>query len=70
VNPSNVTVTSFGTAVQLAARVGDAASEGQVLATAVVKDLTAGKGLNWSSALAIDAKGFDAPIAVFALSIG
>lgn len=59
----------FGTAVQLAARLGDAASEGQVLATQVVRDLTAGKGLNWSPAPAIDAKGFNDPIAVFALDI-
>jgi class 3 adenylate cyclase len=57
----------FGTAVQLAARVGDAAETGQVLATQVVRDLTAGKGLNWSPAPAVAAKGFDDPISVFSL---
>jgi len=59
----------FGTAVQLAARLGDAAGDGQVLATQVVKDLTAGKGLHWSSAPAIDAKGFEDPISVFSLNL-
>jgi class 3 adenylate cyclase len=59
----------FGTAVQLAARVGDAANDGQVLATQVVRDLTAGKGLDWSPAPAIDAKGFDDPIPVFTLNL-
>ena len=57
----------FGTAVQLAARVCDAAAEGQVLATQVVMDLTAGKGLDWSPAPAIAAKGFSEPISVVAL---
>jgi len=59
----------FGTAVQLAARLGDAAEEGQVLATQVVRDLTAGKGLDWSAATPIAAKGFDEPIKVFNLRI-
>lgn len=59
----------FGTAVQLAARVGDAAGDGQVLATQVVRDLTAGKGLVWSAVGALDAKGFDDPISVFALDL-
>ena len=59
----------FGTAVQLTARVCDSASQGQVLATQVVRDLTAGKGLNWSAAPAIEAKGFDEPIPVFSLAL-
>jgi class 3 adenylate cyclase len=59
----------FGTAVQLAARLGDAAADGQVLATQVVRDLTEGKGLNWSAAPAIEAKGFDQPIPVFTLNL-
>jgi class 3 adenylate cyclase len=59
----------FGTAVQTAARVGDAADDGQILATQVVRDLTAGKGLTWSAAPAIDAKGIDEPVSVFTLDL-
>jgi adenylate cyclase len=59
----------FGTAVQLAARVSDAAGDGQVLATQVVRDLTAGKGLVWSPQRDIEAKGFDEPITVYGLDV-
>jgi hypothetical protein len=34
-----------------------------------VHDLTAGKGLGWSPAPPIEAKGFDEPIAVFSLDL-
>jgi class 3 adenylate cyclase len=60
----------FGTAVQLAARVCDAGNLDQVLATQMIRDLTAGKGLNWSPLQPIDAKGFDEPVPVFALNLG
>jgi class 3 adenylate cyclase len=60
----------FGTSVQLAARVCDAAAEGQLLVTQVVRALTEGKGLSWSQAPAVDAKGFDEPISVFSLDFG
>jgi class 3 adenylate cyclase len=60
----------FGTAVQLTARVCDAAAEGQLLATQVVRALTEGKGLGWLEAPAFDAKGFDEPISVFSLDLG
>jgi class 3 adenylate cyclase len=60
----------FGTAVQLAARVCDAGGNSQVLATQVIRDLTAGKGLNWSPLPPIDAKGFDEPVPVFTLNPG
>jgi class 3 adenylate cyclase len=60
----------FGTAVQLAARVCEAGNHGQVLATQMIRDLTAGKGLNWSPLPPIDAKGFDEPVPVFALDLG
>jgi len=59
----------FGTAVQTAARVGDAADDGQILATQVVRDLTAGKGLHWSEAPSVNAKGIDDPIPVFSLNL-
>ena len=59
----------FGASVNLAARVCDAAATGQVLATSVVRDLTAGKGLDWSPAPPIHAKGFDERIPVFSLNL-
>jgi class 3 adenylate cyclase len=49
----------FSTAVQLAERVCDAGDRGQVLATQVIRNLTAGKGLTWSPLPPIDAKGID-----------
>ena len=59
----------FGTAVQIAARVSDAADGSQILATAVVRDLTAGKGLNWSQAPTVNAKGLHDPVPVFSLDL-
>ena len=57
----------YGTAVNLAARVCDAAESGQALATGVVRDLTAGKGIKWTSGHTIEPKGFEQPVTVFVL---
>lgn len=57
----------FGTMVQLAARVCDAAASGEALATQVVRDLTAGKGIEWTNERSIKPKGFDSAVTVFAL---
>lgn len=57
----------FGTAVQLAARVCAEAEAGQVLATAVVRQLTAGKDLDWDHGRTFEARGFDQPVAVHRL---
>ncbi len=45
------------------------ANDGQILATQVVRDLTAGKGLNWSPAPNVNAKGIEDPIPVFSLNL-
>jgi len=57
----------YGTAVNLAARVCDAAEPGQALATGVVRDLTAGKGVGWGSDHVIEPKGFEESVTVFVL---
>ena len=57
----------FGTAVQLAARVCDAASKGEVLATQAVRDIAAGKQLSWSPPRELHLKGFDQPVKVSSL---
>jgi class 3 adenylate cyclase len=57
----------YGTAVNLAARVCDAAESGQALATQVVRDLTSGKGIGWNSGHTIEPKGFEHPVTVFVL---
>jgi class 3 adenylate cyclase len=57
----------YGTMVNLAARVCDAAESGQALATRVVRDLTAGKGVGWKPANTIEPKGFEHPVTVFVL---
>jgi len=57
----------YGTAVNLAARVCDAAESGQALATQIVRDLTSGKGMGWNSGYTIEPKGFDHPVTVFVL---
>lgn len=56
-----------GTSVNLAARVCDAAESGQALATGVVRDLTAGKGVRWQSGHTIELKGFEHLVTVFVL---
>lgn len=60
----------YGISVNLAARVCDAAEAGQALATAVVRDLTAGKGIRWGSGHTISPRGFDHPVSVFILESG
>jgi class 3 adenylate cyclase len=57
----------FGTAVQLAARVCDQASTGEILATTVVHDLTAGTGIKWESQTSFTPRGFDVPVDLFSL---
>ncbi len=59
----------FGSAVQLAARVCDRALGGQILATGVIRELTAGKDLNWTSQGDFEPKGFSRPVETFALNI-
>lgn len=57
----------FGTAVQLAARITDRAEPGQVLVSRVVADLCAGKGFEFTPAGDATLKGFDEPVALFAV---
>ncbi|MEM9133159.1 MAG: bifunctional DNA-binding transcriptional regulator/O6-methylguanine-DNA methyltransferase Ada [Actinomycetota bacterium] len=57
----------FGTAVQLAARVCDHAGPGQILATSVVRQLTAGKDLDWDGGRPFDPRGFDESVVVHRL---
>jgi class 3 adenylate cyclase len=57
----------FGTAVQLAARVCDNAQPGEVVVTAAIRDLTAGKGFRWLDERSFHPKGFDTPVTTFAL---
>lgn len=59
----------FGTAIQLAARVCDHANASEVLATVVVRDLTAGKDLRWIPRGDFQPKGFDESIALYALHV-
>jgi pimeloyl-ACP methyl ester carboxylesterase len=54
----------FGTAVQLAARICSAAQPGQILVSAVVQHLVAGKGFSFSPAAPLDARGFPEPVDV------
>ena len=60
----------FGTAVQLAARITDRVERGQVLVSRVVADLCAGKGFDFTSAGDATMKGFDEPVALFAVQAG
>ncbi|HJM89428.1 MAG TPA: adenylate/guanylate cyclase domain-containing protein [Dehalococcoidia bacterium] len=57
----------FGTAVQLAARITDRAEPGQVLVSRVVMDLCAGKTFEFTSAGDATMKGFDEPVALYAV---
>ena len=59
----------FGTVVQLCARVCDAARSGEVLATQVIRDITAGKGIEWGEGTMIRPKGFDLAVKVFSLAV-
>jgi adenylate cyclase len=55
----------FGTAVQLARRVCDEASGGEILVSDVVRQLAAGKDFLFSERGVADLKGFDEPVRVF-----
>ena len=57
----------FGTAVQLAARICDRAEPGQVLVSRVVRDLCAGKTFTFEDVGAATLKGFDEPVALYAV---
>ena len=57
----------FGTAVQLAARITDRAEPGRVLVSRVVADLCAGKGFDFTPVGDATLKGFDEPVALFAV---
>ena len=55
----------FGTAVQLARRVCDHAEAGQILASNVVRELTAGKGFMFSDIGEVLPKGFDDAVRLY-----
>jgi adenylate cyclase len=57
----------FGTAVQLAARICDRAEPGQVLVSNVVRELCAGKKFAFEDVGAATLKGFDEPVALYAV---
>ena len=57
----------FGTAVQLAARLCDRAEPGQVLVSDVVRQLCAGKNFTFDDVGAATLKGFDEPVALYAV---
>ncbi len=59
----------FGTAVQLAARICDRAEPGQVLVSDVVRQLCAGKTFTFDDLGAATLKGFDEPVALYAVGI-
>jgi class 3 adenylate cyclase len=55
----------FGTAVQLAARVCARAEPGQILASNVVRELTAGKGLLFADIGDVALRGFEDPVRLY-----
>jgi len=55
----------FGTAVQLAARVCTRAEPGQILASNVVRELTAGKGLLFADIGDVALRGFEDPVRLY-----
>ena len=57
----------FGTAVQLAARICDRAEPGQVLVSNVMRELCAGKTFTFEDVGAVTLKGFDEPVALYAV---
>jgi class 3 adenylate cyclase/pimeloyl-ACP methyl ester carboxylesterase len=57
----------FGTAVQLARRVCDAAEPGSIVVTDVVRQLAAGKGYLFSDTGEVALKGFEDPVRLFAV---
>lgn len=58
----------FGSAVQLARRVCDAAPAGSIFVTDVVRQLVAGKGLSFADQGAHDLRGFEEPVTVYEVS--
>jgi class 3 adenylate cyclase len=57
----------FGTSVQLAARIRDAALPGEILVSNVVRELVAGKGFLFADRGHAALKGFDEPVRLFEL---
>ena len=55
----------FGTSVQLARRICDHASSGQILASNVVRELAAGKGFLFSDIGEVLPKGFEEPVRLY-----
>jgi class 3 adenylate cyclase/pimeloyl-ACP methyl ester carboxylesterase len=58
----------FGTSVQLARRVCDAAEPGAIVVTDVVRQLAAGKGFLFSDTGDVALKGFEEPVRLFTVS--
>jgi len=57
----------FGTAVNVAARIADQAQGGEILASNVVRELTAGKGFGFSDRGEQVLRGFEDPVHVYAV---
>ncbi|HEY9080205.1 adenylate/guanylate cyclase domain-containing protein [Magnetovibrio sp.] len=57
----------FGTTVQLAARIVDKASAGQILVSSSVHGLSQGKSLKFERFADLDMKGFDDPVTVYSV---
>ncbi len=57
----------FGTAVNLAARIADQAEGGEILASNVVRELTAGKGFGFRDRGEKMLRGFEDPVHVYAV---
>jgi class 3 adenylate cyclase/pimeloyl-ACP methyl ester carboxylesterase len=57
----------FGTAVNVAARIADQAQGGEILASNVVRELTAGKGFGFSDGGERALRGFEDPVRVYAV---
>ncbi len=55
----------FGTAVQLARRICDAAEGGEILASDVVRQLAAGKGFLFADRGEVALRGFEEPVRLF-----
>jgi len=58
----------FGTAVNVAARIADQAQGGEILASNVVRELTAGKGFGFSDRGEQVLRGFEDPVRVYAVN--
>jgi adenylate cyclase len=58
----------FGASVQLARRICDAAEPGQILVSAVVKGLAAGKRFSFSEMGAVTLRGFEEPLHLYEVS--